>query len=1096
MKRYLCAIALLVSLAMGVSTPLSAQIDNSATSRWVIPWSVFYELPGTCYPGSYLTSRVTGHVYVCSTDPTKPNTLVDLVASASNGDGVSSVFKCAAASASGTAYTCTTSPSYVPVARDYILFRADVANTGAATLSVNGTTAVPITKLGSTSSLATNDMLASQWLPMVYDGANWQVIGLLGNAGGGGGGSGTVTNLATGCGITGGPVTTTGTLAEQILTATHNGSYAIVTGDCGKSLTTNTAAAWTIAQSGTTGFEAGKMWIIQNIGSGSLTVTATTSTFYGGATANISGSVLTIPANTGVEIISDGTNYQVFAGSGGAGTATTPLVYTSSFGGNIATAQAAISSGGTIVVNQNTTLGSAVALLSNITVACLPNVTITRTGTAAPAFTATGVNHVTVTGCNIVGGNQSFQYNNVGDWWITGNYISGWGTNAIATGQPAFNGHIIGNTIFSCAAGCSDAIFVQDPGEKIAIDSNIIDTTGAANNGSGVGGKAISMHTFAAGGTGNAVSITNNKIHHAGGNFAIEVGSFGASSVNPLQTVVSGNVINTLTGNNGCISFNKVTGGTVISNGCDVGATSPQIGGIEMAASPNSIIANNVVSGMPFDGRSIIIDSSTGARVTNNTVNGLVFIVDSGTFAGSLSISDTLVQGNLITNTVGGTWVKGLIYAQCNVTSCVGSNMQILGNRLVGTSVSSSFGIYFENNTGTMANELLQNNTITGTTTDSGSAGTVTYTTPPAASIAFQSGGTSVGSAGTLNLVSGTYVTCVPTITTGVTTQQCDLITALAPTKANIQSGASQTVTTTSSSGTTYTGTMAPSLIGYTKDSVLTWDIGATGFSGGATTLDIDTQGAKSIFRADGSSNPVAGDGPANQILRIAYNGTAWRIITAGTSGSGVTSVATTGPITGGTITTTGTIACATCTTSSSPGVGVGHFAGGTQALTSSLIVNADITASTIDLTAKVTGVLPAANGGTGSSTRPWGCTVITGDPGAASPVLANDNDSPVACANNTGVDVTITTVAAWADAGSPTVTPILTGGSGTSILTGALTAGTASWAAGTVNGTVTLHSFSGTGATCSSTPCTIDSNITTAGGTAKYLVVKITGTY
>lgn len=127
---------------------------------------------------------------------------------------------------------------------------------------------------------------------------------------------------------------------------------------------------------------------------------------------------------------------------------------------------------------------------------------------------------------------------------------------------------------------------------------------------------------------------------------------------------------------------------------------------------------------------------------------------------------------------------------------------------------------------------------------------------------------------------------------------------------------------------------------------------------------------------------------------------------------------------------------------------------------------------------------------------RLWKCVVITGDPGAASSVLANDNDSPVACGNDTGFDVTIATVAAWADAGSPTVTPILTGGTGTSILSGALTAGTAAWAAGTINGTPTLHSFSGTGATCSSTPCTIDSNITTAGGTAKYLVVKIVGTY
>ncbi len=134
--------------------------------------------------------------------------------------------------------------------------------------------------------------------------------------------------------------------------------------------------------------------------------------------------------------------------------------------------------------------------------------------------------------------------------------------------------------------------------------------------------------------------------------------------------------------------------------------------------------------------------------------------------------------------------------------------------------------------------------------------------------------------------------------------------------------------------------------------------------------------------------------------------------------------------------------------------------------------------------------------GPTGPGTNIKPCVIITGDPGAASPVLANDNDSPSVCNNDYGSDWTILTVACWADAGSPTVTPILTGGSGTSILTGALTCGTGSWAAGSVQGTApVVHTFSGTGATCSVTPCSIDANITTAGGVAKYIVVKIVGT-
>ena len=92
------------------------------------------------------------------------------------------------------------------------------------------------------------------------------------------------------------------------------------------------------------------------------------------------------------------------------------------------------------------------------------------------------------------------------------------------------------------------------------------------------------------------------------------------------------------------------------------------------------------------------------------------------------------------------------------------------------------------------------------------------------------------------------------------------------------------------------------------------------------------------------------------------------------------------------------------------------------------------------------------------------------------------------------GKDWKITAVACYANAGSPTVTPILTGGSATSILTGACTCGTGAWAACAVNGSPLVHTFSGTGATCSSTPCDVAANITTAGGTAKFLQIKING--
>jgi hypothetical protein len=102
--------------------------------------------------------------------------------SAATSHNHSVIANCVAASGSGTAYTCTTAPTFTPASGDHIQFKADVANTGAATLAVNGASAASIKKWGASSTLVANDLLAGHWISATYDGTYWQLEGQLGNA--------------------------------------------------------------------------------------------------------------------------------------------------------------------------------------------------------------------------------------------------------------------------------------------------------------------------------------------------------------------------------------------------------------------------------------------------------------------------------------------------------------------------------------------------------------------------------------------------------------------------------------------------------------------------------------------------------------------------------------------------------------------------------------------------------------------------------------------------------------------------------------------------------------------------------------------------
>lgn len=93
----------------------------------------------------------------------------------STGPGVSGVLNCIAASGSGTAYTCTTNPSFTPAAGNVVLFVADVISGAAPTLAVNGSTALPITTINLTA-LTVGALAVGSACLMYDDATHWQML--------------------------------------------------------------------------------------------------------------------------------------------------------------------------------------------------------------------------------------------------------------------------------------------------------------------------------------------------------------------------------------------------------------------------------------------------------------------------------------------------------------------------------------------------------------------------------------------------------------------------------------------------------------------------------------------------------------------------------------------------------------------------------------------------------------------------------------------------------------------------------------------------------------------------------------------------------
>jgi len=94
------------------------------------------------------------------------------------------ITSCADAGSNDT-YACSLAPAPTSYATgQQFWFKANTANTGAATINFNSLGAKTIVKLqgGITTTLADNDIRAGQWVELMYDGPNMQMLSELGNS--------------------------------------------------------------------------------------------------------------------------------------------------------------------------------------------------------------------------------------------------------------------------------------------------------------------------------------------------------------------------------------------------------------------------------------------------------------------------------------------------------------------------------------------------------------------------------------------------------------------------------------------------------------------------------------------------------------------------------------------------------------------------------------------------------------------------------------------------------------------------------------------------------------------------------------------------
>lgn len=157
----------------------------------------------------------------------------------------------------------------------------------------------------------------------------------------------------------------------------------------------------------------------------------------------------------------------------------------------------------------------------------------------------------------------------------------------------------------------------------------------------------------------------------------------------------------------------------------------------------------------------------------------------------------------------------------------------------------------------------------------------------------FQTGGSTTSSASLANFVAGSGILLTGTSPGGNFQLQISPDTSVIPTKANLQAGATMTLTETSISSSAYTTTTNPVFSALPSGAgqlpVWSWKVG-TGCSGGGLTMQVNTlpAGPAPLLNPDGS-NPTATQCAAGQKLLVTYDSAANSFVIVGGEAATVT---------------------------------------------------------------------------------------------------------------------------------------------------------------------------------------------------------------